>query len=134
MMTFKQFFEQYQDISKLKFASNPRHRTGGAITNPSRKHQNIVADSQRKSNEYSSYSITQAKYNGGKRKISEIEAINLVKKINNNPPINLQDRDKSKPFEIALKQQNDDGIGRFLTYDPNLGYHIEIKKAQYGTT
>lgn len=123
-MTFKQFFENYQDISKLKLASNPRHRTGGAITNPSRKHQNIVADSQRKSNEYASFSITKAKYNGGKNKISEIQADTIAKKYN----LNLIDKDKTKPFSLALKQRDGNGIGRYLEYDPKMGYSIQIKK------
>jgi hypothetical protein len=123
-MTFKRFFESYQDISKLKLASNPRHRTGGAITNPSRKHQNIVADSQRKSNEYGSYSITKAKYNGGSTKLSEIQADTLAKKYG----LNLINKDKTKPFSLALKQRDGNGIGRYLEYDPKLGYSIQIKK------
>jgi hypothetical protein len=123
-MNFKQFFENYHDIANLKMASNPRHRTGGAITNPSRKHQNIVADSQRKSNEYKSYDITKAKYNKGRTKLSEIQAEEVAKKYG----LNLLNKDKTKNFSLALKQRDSQGVGRYLEYDPKFGYSIQIKK------
>lgn len=124
MMNFKQFFEN-NSIVNLKLASNPRHRTVGGITNGHRKHQNIVARSQQKSNEYISNNVINAKYNGGKSKISEYQAKEEANKYN----INLDNKDKSMPFQIALKQKDANGIGRFLVYDPNNGYSIQIKKA-----
>ena len=44
--------------------------------------------------------------------------------------INLDKRDKTKPFEIALKQKDSSGMGRFLVYDPQKGYSIQIKKVE----
>lgn len=123
-MNFEDFYKKNNDIQNIKLASNPRHRTGGALTNPNRKNPNLVARSQNPNLKYSSANVVSAKFNGGTKKLTEFQAQEEAKKYN----INLQKRDKSKPFQISLKQKSGDGTGRFLSYYPQKGYFIEIKK------
>jgi hypothetical protein len=121
-MNFKTFFES--NIMDLKFASNPRHRTVGGITNGNRKHQNVVARSQGINNQYISQNVVRAKYNKTPEKINEIQARQEAEKYG----INLDKRDKNTPFQISLKQRDSKGFGRFLSYDPQNGYSIEYKQ------
>jgi hypothetical protein len=122
MMNFKTFFEN-NNITNIKLASNPRHRTEAGITN---QKTNIVARYHSPHNDYNNQSVVKASYNTGLKKISEAE----LQKIINDYSLNLDKRDKTQPFEIALKQKNEQtGIGRFLVYDPQNGYSIQMKKA-----
>ena len=122
MMNFKTFFEN-NSIANIKLASNPRHRTEAGITN---QKTNIVARYLSPHNDYDNQSVVGAKYNSGNRPIKTNQEL---QKIINDYGINLEKRDKTQPFEISLKQQNESGIGRFLVYDPQKGYSIQIKKA-----
>ncbi len=122
MMNFKTFFEN--SITDIKLASNPKHRTDKGITNPEKSH--VVARYLSPHNDYDNQSVVGAKYNSGNRPIKTNQEL---QKIINDFGLNLEKRDKTQPFEIALKQQNESGIGRFLVYDPQKGYSIQIKKA-----
>lgn len=122
MMNFKTFFEN--SITDIKLASNPNHRTDKGITNP--KKPNIVARYLSPHNDYNNQSVVGAKYNSGNRLIRTNQEL---QKIINDYGINLEKRDKTQPFEISLKQRDANGTGRFLVYDPQKGYSIQIKKA-----
>jgi hypothetical protein len=121
-MNFKTFFEN-SNIANIKLASNPRHRRDTGITN---QKTNIVARYHSPHNDYKNSSMVRANYNSGFKKLSNIE----LQKIISDYGLNLDKRDKTKPFEIALKQKNEEtGIGRFLIFDPQKGYSIQMKKA-----
>lgn len=123
-MNFQQFFENHNSIANLKLASNPRHRTVGALTNGNRQNQSIVATSQKKHNEYESSAITKAKYSGAKTKLSDVQVDSIAKTYG----LNISTKDMSKPFELALKQRDSNGVGRYLVYEPDFGFYIQIKK------
>lgn len=128
MMNFKTFFEN-NSIANIKLASNPRHRTEAGITN---QKTNIVARYLSPHNDYKNQSVVGANYNSGNRPIKTNQELQKILQDYGyeHGNINLDKRDKTKPFEIALKQKDSSGMGRFLVYDPQKGYSIQIKKVE----
>ena len=132
-MNFKTFFEN-NSIANIKLASNPRHRTASGITKRGVgfNSPNVVAKRHSPHNDYKNSSMVRANYNSGNKPIKTNQELQKILKDYGYEQgnINLDKRDKTKPFQIALKQKNEKtGIGRFLVYDPQKGYSIQMKKA-----
>ena len=126
-MNFKLFFEN-SNIVNLKMASNPHHRSVSRIMgSTNRKSQNIVADLHKKSNEYISSKVTNAKYTAGRQNITHMDAQRLATQYG----FELKNKDYSKPFQLAIKQQDGNGNGKFLCFNPPNKWTIEFKKVEF---
>ena len=124
-MNFKLFFEN-SNIVNVKMASNPHHRSVSRIMgSTNRTSQNIVADSHKKSNEYISSKVTNAKYNAGRQNLTQMDAQRVATYYG----FELKNKDYSKPFQLSIKQQDDNKIGKFLCFNPPNKWTIEFKKA-----